>query len=53
MNNQLSKYDTDQTIRDRISLLDEEMTANEEENRFMQKEIDELYDKLDVIKEQK
>ena len=32
----------------RIRLLDDEITANEEENRFMQKEIDDLYEKLEA-----
>lgn len=38
-------------IQARISLLAQEMDANDEENRFMQTEIDQLYQKLDAMKD--
>lgn len=34
----------------RISVLSDEMDANEEENRTMQAEIDDLYARLDAMK---
>ncbi|WP_166721897.1 hypothetical protein [Burkholderia sp. Tr-862] len=34
----------------RISVLSDEMDANEEENRMMQAEIDDLYARLDATK---
>lgn len=39
---------TKEQIRARIKLLDEEIIANEDENRFMQEEIDALYKKLEA-----
>jgi len=43
------KYDTREEIETRISMLSDEMDANEEENRSIQQEIDSLYGKLDAI----
>lgn len=43
----LPKHDTKESITDRISMLSDEIDANEEENRSMQEEINKLYDKLD------
>lgn len=40
---------TSDEIRERISLLANEIRDNEEENRFMRDEIDKLYDILDEI----
>ena len=39
---------TKDQIHARIKLLDEEIIANEDENRFMQEEIDALYGKLEA-----
>ncbi|MDO8729523.1 MAG: hypothetical protein Q7K26_06640 [bacterium] len=41
---------TEQNMQDRIELLSSEMDANDEENRFMQTEIDALYTKIDAAK---
>lgn len=38
---------TKQEKLERISLLADEIDANEEENRFMQEEIDKLYEEID------
>lgn len=40
---------TKKEMQERINLLSEEIDANEEENRFMQQEIDELYSKIDAM----
>ena len=44
------KVMTEQDMKDRISSLGSEMDANEEENRFLQTEIDALYVKIDALK---
>jgi hypothetical protein len=41
---------TVEQMKARISLLSDEIDANEEENRFMQDEIDKLYAKIDAQK---
>ncbi|MBN3744810.1 hypothetical protein G3N96_05085 [Burkholderia sp. Se-20373] len=41
---------TQEQILARISVLSDEMDANEEENRTMQAEIDGLYARLDAMK---
>lgn len=41
---------SEQDMKDRIDLLADEMDANDEENRFMQIEIDALYAKIDAAK---
>jgi pyrroloquinoline quinone (PQQ) biosynthesis protein C len=38
-------------IKSRIDLLNDEMDTNEEENRMMQREIDQLYKMLDKMYE--
>jgi hypothetical protein len=43
---------TEEEMRSRISMLAEEMDANDEENRFNQAEIDSLYAKIDAMKTQ-
>jgi len=40
---------TKEEILARIDMLGDEIDANEEENRQMQYEIDDLYEKLDVM----
>lgn len=40
---------TREEIEARISLLSNEIDCNEEENRMMQEEIDQLYEKLDEL----
>jgi hypothetical protein len=42
---------TKDEILQRIDLLGDEMDANEEENRVMQDEINDLYDQLDNLEE--
>jgi pyrroloquinoline quinone (PQQ) biosynthesis protein C len=42
---------TKEEIKERISLLSDEMDANDEENRMMQREIDKLYSMLDKMHE--
>jgi len=40
---------TKEQMEERISLLSDEMDANDEENRMMQAEIDALYAKIDTL----
>jgi pyrroloquinoline quinone (PQQ) biosynthesis protein C len=42
---------TKEEIKERISLLSDEMDANDEENRMMQREVDQLYSMLDKMHE--
>lgn len=40
---------TKEQMEARISVLSDEIDANEEENRMMQSEIDELYKRIDAL----
>ncbi len=40
---------TRKDVKERISLVSDEMDANEEENRCMQSEIDKLYEELETL----
>jgi hypothetical protein len=40
---------TNKEIKDRIEILNDEILANEEENAWMEKEIEKLYEKLDNL----
>jgi pyrroloquinoline quinone (PQQ) biosynthesis protein C len=41
---------TKEEILQRINVLSNEIDANEEENRFMQTDIDSLYEQLDALR---
>jgi len=41
---------TKKQMLDRARLLESEIYANEEENRFMEQELNQIYDKLDEMK---